>query len=195
LAGWVGWRVADSGAPSRTQSAANVVWSTNSISASKSARALLFEGRGLLFGVAADSVTEVIDSQVINEVPGSPAWFKGVCVYRTNPVPLIDVARFFEPNSSELVFNRAIAVRTASSTYLLAAEKILNLCKLPAEDFHWQGSDKQSSQELVELHGTPDYAKHRAIKKACRYDNRLLALIDLPELLRSTKLLRECAVS
>jgi len=149
----------------------------------------------LLFGVAADSVTEVIDAQAVNEVPGSPAWFKGVCVYRTRPVPLIDVARFFEPSSSELVFNRAIAVRAASSTYLLAADKILNLCKLPVEDFQWQNSGRQPGQQPMELHGTPDYAKHRAIKKACRYDNRLLALIDLPELLRCTKLLRECAVS
>jgi len=162
-------------------SAKEVIWSSHSITPSESARALLFESRGMMFALLADSVNEVIDVPATQSVAGAAAWFEGVSVYRSRPVPVIDVAGYLAPDSTELVFNRAIVVRVASSTYLVAAEKILNLCSLPNTDY------------LQALHNLPEYTQHRAINKVFQYENRLLALIDLPEVLRCTKLLRECA--
>ncbi len=161
----------------------DVVWSAYSITASDSNRALLFESRGMLFGLSADSVSEVTDVPVTQRVPGSAAWYQGVSVYRNRPVPVIDVAAYIAPESPPLEFHRAIVVRAASSTYLIAADKILNLCSLSPDD------------QLSATNRLPDYAGHRAIRKVCAYENRLLAVLDLPELLRCTKLLRECASS
>jgi len=165
----------------RRLSAKEVIWSSHSITPSESARALLFESRGLMFALPADSVNEVIDVPATQSVAGAAAWFEGVSVYRSRPVPVIDVAGYLAPDTDELAFNRAVVVRVASSTYLVAAEKILNLCSLPVTDY------------IPELYNLPEYTRHRAIKKVCQYENRLLAVIDLPELLRCTKLLRECA--
>lgn len=111
-------------------STADVVWSSNSITASRSARALLFENRGLLLALPADSVSEVIEAPRVTDVPGSPAWFNGVCVYRSQPVPVVDVARYLQAGTADLTFNRGIVVRVASSSYLLVADRILNLCNL-----------------------------------------------------------------
>lgn len=177
---------------------ADIIWSADSIAASRSARALLFESRGLLFALSANSVSEVIEAVDTTEVPGAPVWFKGVSSYRSQSVALIDVAKFLQPASPPLEFNRAIAVRVASSTYLLAVDKILNLCNLPADlqrDLETVPGTDYSNQPHSGLRDAPDHTRHRAIRGACRYDNRVLALIDLPELLRCTKLLRECAVT
>ena len=184
----------------RAISNADIIWSANSLEASSSARALLFESRGLLFAVSANAVTEVIEATDTSEVPGAPEWYRGVSLYRSQPAALIDVAKFLQPESPPLEFNRAIAVRVASSTYLLAVEKILNLCNLPAD---WRMKPKAESgyntQHHSESHSPPEpppeHALHRAIRGVCRYDNRSLALIDLPELLRCTKLLHECSVT
>lgn len=183
----------NTGVSCRAISKTDIIWSANSIAASRSARALLFESRGLLFALSANSVTEVIEAADTSEVPGSPAWYRGVSVYRSHPVAVIDVAKFLQPESPMLVFNRAIAVRVASSTYLLAVDKILNLCNLPAELQKAPGTDNNQHSEGI--HDPSDYAQHRAVSGVCRYDKRVLALIDLPELLRCTKLLRECAVT
>ena len=182
---------ADSEISCRTISNTDIIWSAGSIEASRSARALLFESRGMLFALPAGSVTEVLEAVASSEVPGAPVWYRGVSVYRSQPVALIDVAKFLQPESPALAFNRAIAVSVASSTYLLAVEKILNLCNLPAD---LQQNPAYNNQHAA-LRDAPDYTNHRAVKSACRYDNRVLALIDLPELLRCTRLLRECAVT
>lgn len=176
-------------------SAADVVWSAHSITSFESttatSRSLLFECGGLLLALSADSVREVIDVPAVSPVPGSPAWFAGVAIYRNRPVPLMDAAAYLEPDQSDTkqkparrIFNRAIVVHLASSTYLIAAEKILNLCNLPLSGL---SLNSPVTQQL------PDYAEHRAINSVSSYDNRLVAMIDLPELLRCTKLLRECA--
>lgn len=161
--------------------AADVIWSAQSITAPESARVLLFESRGLLFALPAESVREVIYVPATHAITGSATWFEGVAVYRKRPVPVLDAAAYFAPESPDLVFNRAVVVHVASNSFLIAADKILNLCKLPSAD------------QTPLMHRLPDYAEHRAIKKVCSYENSLLAVIDLPEFLRCTKLLRECA--
>ncbi len=174
---------------SHRMSASDVVWSAHSITAPDPDRALLFESGGVLLALSADSVREVIDMPSTQPVPGSASWFGGVAVYRSRPVPVIDAAAYLKPGSESdttaesaiRLFNRAIVVQLASDTYLIAAEKILNLCSLPVED------------DFPVLQQLPNYIEHRAIGKVCNYENRLLAVIDLPELLRCTKLLRECA--
>ncbi len=187
--------------PSRTCRAisnADIIWSANSLESSRSVRALLFESRGLLFAVSANAVTEVIEATDTNKVPGAPEWYRGVSFYRSQPAALIDVAKFLQPESPPLEFNRAIVVRVASSTYLLAVDKILNLCNLPAD---WRVKPKTDAQigdirqPHSEPHLSPEHAQHRAIRGMCRYDNRTLAFIDLPELLRCSKLLHECSVT
>lgn len=171
-------------APSNQKlSSADVIWSSNSLTQSDVARALLFESREMLFALDARVVSEVVAVPVIQKIPGSPVWFCGVAIVRGCPVPVFDAARFLNPSSPALVFNRAIVVRAASSTYLIAADKILNLCSLST-------FDPQPVSSVV-----PEYVEHRAIENSYHYDNRLLSLIDLPELLRCTKLLRECAVN
>jgi len=183
----------------RAISASDVIWSSNAIAASRAKRALLFESRGALFALLANSVSEVIEASDTTEVPGSPVWFKGVSIYRSQPAPLIDVAKFLLPESPPLAFNRAIAVRIASSTYLLAVDKILSLCNLPSgletSGIETKAGTIRDNQLHSEPHGADGPVQHRAISGTCRYDNRELALIDLPELLRCTKLLRECAIA
>ena len=164
-------------------STSDVVWSAHSITSSDSRRALIFETGGLLLALSAEAVLEVIDMPVIRSVPGSAVWFVGVSVYRERAAPVIDASAYLAPGlpaASNKEFNRAIVLRAASSTYLIAADKILNLGNLPAED------------QRYAMPGMADIAEHRAIKRVCIYDNRSLAVIDLPELLRCTKLLREC---
>jgi len=178
----------------RAISPADVIWSSNGITAPRSARALLFESRAALFGLSANSVTEVIEAAETTEVPGAPAWYKGVSIYRSQPTPLIDIAKFLQPESPDLLFNRAIAVRVASSTYLLAVDKILNLCNLPSDPETSRRKATDNHQHSGP-HITAEHMPHRAISSICRYDNRSLAMIDLPELLRCTKLLRECAIA
>lgn len=167
-------------------STSDVVWSAHSITSPDSRRALIFETGGLLLALSAEAVLEVIDMPVISSVPGSAVWFVGVSVYRERAAPVIDASAYLAPGlpttepASNKEFNRAIVLRAASSTYLIAADKILNLGNLPAED------------QRYAMPGMADIAEHRAIKRVCIYDNRSLAVIDLPELLRCTKLLREC---
>ncbi len=161
--------------------AADVVWSVHSIAASETARALLFESHGLLLALPADAVSEVIDTPTIFPIPAAPQWYAGLSDYRNRPVAVIDVAAFLVPRSPVQQYKRAVAVRVAFSTYLITADRILNLCRLPV-------ASTQLPEQVV-----PDYADHRAIKQVSTYDGRLLAVIDLPELLRCTKLLRECA--
>lgn len=156
----------------------------------------MFESGGLFLAISADAVGEVIDMPTCQPVPGSAAWFRGVAVYRSRPVAMIDAAAYLEPGfakgstkaTPEQVFNRAIVIHLASSTYLIAAERILNLCNLPVES---DTLDIECSAQQLK----PSYLEHRAVKKVCHYENRSLAVIDLPELLRCTKLMRECAFS
>lgn len=174
--------------PVGRMSTSDVVWSVHSMTSTDSRRALIFQTRGVLLALSADAVSEVIDMPLTQPVPGAADWFVGVSVHRQCAAPVIDVAAFLDPGSlttgpaSERRFNRAIVLRVASSTYLVAADKILNLGNLPAEDQIYAMSGS----------GMASVAEHRAVRKVCTYDNRSLAVLDLPELLRCTKLLREC---
>ncbi len=168
---------------------ASVIWSSNSIAPSPSSRVLLFECLGAHYGLATESVVEVIESPNCTEVSGAPMWFAGLAVYQSNPVPVIDVGRYFQPDAKHRAKDRrqhplrgrSVVVKLAGSTFLLAVEKILNLCNLPEEDEAMRVSSN-----------APEIAEHRAIQRVCCYDNQLIALINLPELLRLTKFLREC---
>ncbi len=167
---------------------AEVIWSSNSIAPSQSSRVLLFECDGYYYALATDSVVEVIEYPNCAEVNGAPVWFSGLTVYQTNPVPVIDVGRYFGHGANQRfkgeqhqLRGRCVVVKLAGSTFLLAVDKILNLCQLPEED------------EAMRISSNPsEIAEHRAIQRLSHYDNKQIALINLPELLRLTKFLREC---
>ncbi len=178
----------------------DIIWSSNSITASSSSRALLCECDGLNYAVLAEHVVEVIELPNASGVVGAPNWFMGLAVYKARPVPVIDVGAYFnvggsyaarpdtQQNTQQKNFQRrAIVVQLAGSRYLLAADKILNLTDLPAEDSATYTMPASSSN-------VPDLNEHRAIERICSVDNKQIALINLPELLRLTKFLRECQI-
>lgn len=63
------------------------------------------------FAVSAESVSEVIDVPRYAPLPGLSGWLLGVSVYRSEPVPVIDLAAF--------VFNLARATVPAQTALVL----------------------------------------------------------------------------
>ncbi len=156
-------------------------WSVASIVESRSSRALLFESHGVRFAVTTESVTEVVEAPQFEPVAGSPDWYCGIAIYKRKPAALIDAAQFFtdsrlSPDQNTDHTRHAIVVNLASSTYLLLADRILNLSSL----------DSLATSADLSL------AEHTAIKSVYEVQNHPVALINLPELLRQTRLLREC---
>lgn len=160
--------------------ALQTIWSADSIAQSQPARSLLFQSRDQVFAVATEFVAEVIEAPEVFPLPGAPWWYRGLAGYKSRPVPVIDPVQYFVPASAkpEKTHTRAIVVMLASSTYLFSAEKVLNLCQLNMSRNEVFNSD----QNLTE---------HPAISGICQYDNKLVAVIDTPEFLRQTRLLRE----
>ena len=145
---------------------AEVIWSSNSIVAPQSSRALLFKCAGVNYAVAAEHVLEVIEHPVVTGLAAAPVWFSGLAVYKARPVPVIDVGRYFELSSDESTYkgsaqkaqpSRCIVVQLAGSNYLLSADTVLNLAELPEDRDNFSTESGKAS----------DVAEHRAIKYVC----------------------------
>ena len=156
---------------------AATVWSADSIQQSLSAKVLLFESHQQRFALTTDTVVEVIEVPQYASVPGAPGWFCGVAAYRARPVSVIDPVQYFVPanDKPDAVHTRAIAITIASSTWLLAAERVLNLCRLDAADYS---------------HSDHNLAAHCAVSAVCNIDNKPVVLINTPEFLRQVHLLQ-----
>lgn len=156
------------------------IWSAESIAQAQSAKSLLFQSRHQVFALPTEFISEVIEAPECLQVPGSPWWYRGLAIYRSRPAPIIDPVQYFVPALEKPAdsHTRAIVVTVASSDYLFTAEKVLNLCQL---DMTYQ-EVFSGDQTLIE---------HPAIAGTGQYDNKSVAIIDIPELLRQTRLLRE----
>ena len=167
--------------PRDATSSATTVWSIDSLRQGQVARALLFESHQQHFAVASKYVARVIEMPNLTPVPGVPSWHCGLAAWQNQPVPVIDPVRYFVPGKekSNDVFTRAIVVSIASSHYLFAVEKVLNLCQL-------------NTQSTLD---DSDLAAHCAIGGVYpigndRLNNKSTTLIDAPEFLRQVHLLQ-----
>ena len=100
-------------------------------------------------------------------------------------------------NKKDQKLDRVIAVECVGSRYLLLVNKVLSLTQLPKENSvvgaalgpteHAAQQSPYSPYDDVQSNNS-----HRVIERVCRYEQTSVAVINLPDLLRAAKFLREC---
>ncbi len=87
---------------------------------------LLFACGSSLYGVPADTASEVVTVPVLTRVPGAPAHLLGVFAHRGEVLPVVDLARLIGRPVEE-VFKRAVVVRTPKGTVALTATRVIGV--------------------------------------------------------------------
>lgn len=87
---------------------------------------LLFACGSSLYGVPADTASEVVTVPVLTRVPGAPAHLLGVFAHRGEVLPVVDLARLIGRPIEE-PFKRAVVVRTPKGTVALTATRVIGV--------------------------------------------------------------------
>lgn len=87
---------------------------------------LLFACGSSLYGVPADTASEVVTVPVLTRVPGAPAHLLGVFAHRGEVLPVVDLARLIGRPVEE-AFKRAVVVRTPKGTVALTATRVIGV--------------------------------------------------------------------
>ena len=100
-------------------------------------------------------------------------------------------------NKKDQKLDRVIAVECVGSRYLLLVNKVLSLTQLPKENSVTEAAIGPTEHAAQQSPYSPyddvqSNNSHRVIERVCRYEQTSVAVINLPDLLRAAKFLREC---
>jgi purine-binding chemotaxis protein CheW len=90
---------------------------------------LLFACGSSLYGVPADTASEVVNVPALTRVPGAPAHLLGVFAHRGEVLPVVDLSRLTGKPLEESA-RRAVVVRTPRGAVALTATKVLGVSQL-----------------------------------------------------------------
>lgn len=76
------------------------------------ALSIIWRTVGLLLATSVDSVLEVLPPVSCRPMPAVPDWVRGLFVYRSNLIPLVDAARLLDtPHADDRMSNRVLVIR------------------------------------------------------------------------------------
>lgn len=87
---------------------------------------LLFACGSSLYGVPADTASEVVNVPTLTRVPGAPAHLLGVFAHRGEVLPVVDLPRLVGKPLDEDP-KRAVVVRTPRGAVALTASRVLGV--------------------------------------------------------------------
>lgn len=122
-------------------------------------------------------VQEIIKALPVTQVPLTPPWLEGVINLRGQILPLINLAVRLGLKSAPYQRNtRFVIVRGREQNVGLVVDEVQEVLRLP----------------LSQLEPAPATAVDKAyIQAVCKYDNRLVIVLDLPKVLYDYKLCPE----
>lgn len=80
-------------------------------------------------GLLRDQVVEAVDGSALRPMPGAPPWHAGLLMYRDTPIPVVDLGRFLEKNSTTR--GRDVVIARANDTAPLVGLLIDDLDDIP----------------------------------------------------------------
>lgn len=102
---------------------------------SKEIRAIGFRVGNEEYGLALESVQEVITVPRITRVPNAPSYIQGVINLHGNVIPVVDVARRFNIGQTAISANsRIVVVDTEDEVIGLLAEEVSKVTRLNSSD-------------------------------------------------------------
>ena len=138
-------------------------------------RALLFSLAETTYALSVDFVERVIELPTVTPVPRAGDWLRGMAVYESMPLPLIDLRYFLQPqrlveNSDEQMLpGRAIAVNCAHGKVLLAVDQLVTISDL-SDRSHVATSRAEFPEQYIEF--------------TCKADETVVGVVCIPKVLQ-----------
>jgi chemotaxis signal transduction protein len=125
-------------------------------------------------GLLREQVVEAVDGARLRPVPGGPAWYAGLLMFREAPIPVIDVPRLLDSAARAAGSDVIVARLPDSSTYVgLLIDELGGIPEIPASQILAMTDVTQQSQAAI---------VDRAVRPA-QVDDPVLFIINLQQLL------------
>lgn len=125
-------------------------------------------------GLLREQVIEAVDGARLRPVPGGPAWYAGLLMFRDSPIPVIDMPRLLDSAAGAAGSDVIVARLPESSTYVgLLIDELGGIPEIPASQILAMSDVTQQSQAAI---------VDRAVRPA-QADDPVLFIINLQQLL------------
>ncbi|GBF32275.1 CheW protein [Desulfocucumis palustris] len=133
-------------------------------------QAVVFYLREQTYGIDIDSVLEIIRMESIVQVPGTPHFIEGIINLRGRIVPVMDLARWFGLEASEITSSsRIIIVEAGESTVGMIVDSVSEVLRFPVS--------------CIEP-PPPMIGNMEFIRGVALFDQRMIILLELARVLR-----------
>ncbi len=108
-------------------------------------QALFFEVAGLKVALPLKELGGIHQIGTLNTLPGKPAWYKGVMLYREQKINVVNTAMWVMPEKYDQALaeklNYQYVIMLGKSSWGLACETLVNTVSLEQDDVKWRASD------------------------------------------------------
>lgn len=108
-------------------------------------QALFFEVAGLKVALPLKELGGIHQIGSLNTLPGKPAWYKGVMLYREQKINVVNTAMWVMPEKYDQTLaeklNYQYVIMLGKSSWGLACETLVNTMTLEQDDVKWRASD------------------------------------------------------
>lgn len=108
-------------------------------------QALFFEVAGLKVALPLKELGGIHQIGQLNTLPGKPAWYKGVMLYREQKINVVNTAMWVMPEKYDQTLaeklNYQYVIMLGKSSWGLACETLVNTMTLEQDDVKWRASD------------------------------------------------------
>lgn len=110
-------------------------------------QALFFEVAGLKVALPLKELGGIHQIGTLNTLPGKPAWYKGVMLYREQKINVVNTAMWVMPEKYDQALaeklNYQYVIMLGKSSWGLACETLVNTVTLEQDDVKWRASDSK----------------------------------------------------
>lgn len=110
-------------------------------------QALFFEVAGLKVALPLKELGGIHQIGSLNTLPGKPAWYKGVMLYREQKINVVNTAMWVMPEKYDQALaeklNYQYVIMLGKSSWGLACETLVNTMSLEQDDVKWRASDSK----------------------------------------------------
>ena len=108
-------------------------------------QALFFEVAGLKVALPLKDLGGIHQIGALNTLPGKPAWYKGVMLYREQKINVVNTAMWVMPEKYDQALaeklNYQYVIMLGKSSWGLACETLVNTITLEQDDVKWRSAE------------------------------------------------------
>lgn len=108
-------------------------------------QALFFEVAGLKVALPLKELGGIHQIGLLNTLPGKPAWYKGVMLYREQKINVVNTAMWVMPEKYDQALaeklNYQYVIMLGKSSWGLACETLVNTITLEQDDVKWRSAE------------------------------------------------------